>query len=322
MDNFEKDISLKKRIHIISIGNQTMCDLAVALKEKGYEVSGSDSEIKEPYFTQLKQAGLLPQNNGWHPEFLDKKLMAVVPAMHIDKTNPELVASKQEGVLIMSFPEFIFERTKNKTRVVISGSKDRICVLSIVLNVLKKQNVKFDYVIQSPIPGFERLISLGYDSRIAIIEGDEFATAATEKRPMLQFYRPHVALINSIDEASVKSGESFDDYFQVFKDFINQVERNGKFIYNQSDENLQELASSVREDVTAIPYERHEITKVDGQVILKTRFGDFPVKIPKGCKSDECFLSQINGSRLLCRQLGIQDKDFYTSLSEYTLSNN
>lgn len=321
MEKFGKDSLTKRRIHIISVGNQTMSDLAIALQEKGYEVSVSDLKIKEPFFSELKHAGLLPKEDGWHPESINKELMAVVPAMHIDKANPELAASKQAGVLIMSFPEFVFERTKKKTRVVIAGSKDRYCALNIILNVLKRQNVKFDYVIQNPIQGFDRLVSLSYDSRIAVIEGDEFATAAIEKRPMLQFYRPHIAFTGRIDRNAFEgSGASADEYFQIFKDFVNQIERDGKFIYNQSDENQQELAEEVREDVTAIPYDKHEVKTIDGQKVLVSRFGQFPIRVPADCLSEDYFLQQVNGARLLCRQLGIGDKDFYASLSEYTLS--
>ncbi|MCL1943034.1 MAG: Mur ligase domain-containing protein [Candidatus Azobacteroides sp.] len=321
MDKFEKAPLLKRKIHIISIGNQTMCDLAIALKEKGYEVSGSDVTIEEPFFTRLKQAGLLPEQEGWHSENINKELMVAVPAMHINKDNPELIGYKKAGALIMSFPEFIFERAKDKTRVVIAGSKNRMCVLSIILNVLKMQNVKFDYVIQHPVKGFDKLISFDNDSRIVIIEGDEFAGAAIEKCPMLQFYRPHIALINTIDKTmSGESDASGENYFQIFKNFVDQIERNGKFIYNQSDENLQELAESVREDVTAIPYDKSDVKMVDGQLFLESRFGDFPVKVLKDCVSEDCFFQNVNGARLLCRQLGIQDKDFYTSLSEYTLS--
>ena len=319
MDIFEKDSPPKKHIHIISIGNQMMIDLAVSLKEKGYEVSGSDINIKEPFLTRLKETGLLPEKEGWYPENITKELTTVVPAIHIDKENPELMESKNAGVLIMSFPEFIFERTKEKTRVVIAGSKNRSCPLSIVLNVLKRQNVEFDYIINNPVKGFERLASLNYDSRIAIIEGDEFATAAMENHSMLQFYRPHIALINCIDKTLSKPPVSPDEYFQIFKDFVNQIERDGKFIYNQTDENLSTLAETVREDVTAIPYDKADVKTVDKRKVLDTRFGEFPIKIPKACISDECVLKNINGARLVCRHLGIQDKDFYSSLSEYTL---
>lgn len=315
MDNFENKPSLqKKRIHLIGIGNKLMCDLAIALKEKGNDVSVSDSSIPEPFYTQLKETDLLPEREGWMPENINKNLWAVVPAMHLDNTNPELIAAKEGGVLIMSLPEFIFERTKNKIRVVIAGSKQRTNMLTLVMNVLKNQQIEFDYCVNSEIANFDKYISLGYDTRIAIIEGDEYVTAGAEKQAILHFFRPHIAVITDISWNDDNQG-TFDDYFQVFDKFVEQIERDGKLIHQSEDQHLIQLASHVREDVTAMPYDAHPIKADSDKLILETRFGEFPIVTLGSYDSEKHFLEQINGARMLCRQLGVLDKDFYAELA-------
>ena len=320
-NNFENNPSLqRKRIHLIGIGNKLMCDLALALKEKGHEVSTSDSSIPEPFYTQLKEAALLPGQNGWIPENINKDLMVIVPAMHIDNSNPELVAAKELGILIMSFSEFIFERTKNKIRIVVTGSKQRTNMLSLVMNVLRNQQIAFDYSINSEILKFENLISLSYGARIAIIEGNEYVTAGNENHSILHFLRPHIAMITDIFWDEKESQTSFDEYYQIFSKFVEQIERDGKLIYPLGDTHLTQFAAQVREDVTAIPYEAHTVKANSDGLVLDTRFGEFPIKTLDIYDSEKHFFEQINGARVLCRQLGVLDKDFYTELS--TISNN
>lgn len=316
MGKFEEKIaSAKRRIHLISIGNKIMCDLAIALKMKGYDVSGSDLSIPEPFYTQLKDAEILPAHLGWNPEAIDENLMAVVPAIHIDNSNPELIAAKEKGILITSLSEFIFERTKNKTRIVIAGTTYRKTLLMLVMNVLRQQNICFDYATSSVVDGFDQTMSLNYDSRIAIIEGDESFTASIDKRPILHFLRPHIAFISDISDANIPQDKTYEEYFDIFRQFTEQIERNGKFIFHESDSNLQNLAGHVREDVTAIPYNRHEIIENPEKLVLKTRYGEFPLRTINKDIPTSSFLELINGARLLCRQLGVQDKDFYEAIA-------
>ncbi|MCD7972836.1 MAG: UDP-N-acetylmuramate--alanine ligase [Candidatus Azobacteroides sp.] len=278
-------------------------------------MSGSDPEIKEPYLSRLKEKGV-HLYKGWDPDFITNNLMAVVPAPHIDNTNPELIASKEKRVLTVSLSEFIFERTKNKIRVVVAGSKNRKCFLSLLLKTLKEQNVKVDYALNSEIEGIDKSIALSYDARIAVIEGDEFFTATIDKKPLLHFLRPHIAVVTDINKECVAGYSSFEDYYEVFHKFVEQIERDGKFIYKASDEELQKLASGVREDVTAIPYESHAFREEQQNITLITRFGEYIVKSQELCFPVNLFLEHINGIRLLCRQLGIQDRDFYASIAE------
>ncbi|MDR2475987.1 MAG: Mur ligase domain-containing protein [Bacteroidales bacterium] len=318
MNKLENKLSTAKWIHLISLGNKMMFDLAISLKKMGYEVSGSYKGIGLHDFIRLEKAGIEIKQDAKDLKAIGKDILAVVPATEFDSNNPELLICKEEGVLITSLPEFIFECAKNKVRVVVSGSKNRSFMLSLVLHMLNMQRIEFDYFIQTPVNGFEQLVKLSANSRIAIIEGNEFFTSIADKQPILHFLRPHIALITDINWSPSPLYEDSNKYIDIFRKFVEQIERNGKLIYCENAENVQELAALVREDITAIPYDLPTVRETAAELLMETRFGDIPIAIPCDFPKYE-FLQQINGARLLCRQLGVQDRDFYSFLSDYTL---
>lgn len=301
-----------KRIHIISIGDPHMYHLAIALKKKGHEVSCSGVDIIESIKSLLQEEDLLPQE-GWFPDQLKKGIDYVVPSMLLGHDNPELLRARELGLLVLSFPEFVFRQTKDKIRVVVGGSKGQSRLLSMIIFALKKQNLLCDYVALGDIPGQKKPIALSYDARIVLLEADECATSEVESRPKHFFYRPHILLNpNLIWEKSVDF-PTFESYFELFKELILIIERDGKYIFNEDEKGLKVLSEMVREDVTAIPYQSHPIELNNGQTELVTRFGNYPLQL-----SDDSFLSDLNAARLTCRQLGVKDKDFYAAVSEYS----
>lgn len=301
-----------KRIHIISIGDYTMCQLAVALKKKGYDVSGSDVVIPDEQQKLLAQHDLLPDRIDWNTEILVKGIDVVIPAMHLDKSNPELIRAQEKGLLVMSFPEFIYHQTKNKVRFVVSGSRGKSSVLSMMIFALKKQKIAFDYVALNDVKGTSSFIQLSYDNRIALLEGDEFSTSPIEARPLHLFYKPQIALLTNLIWDECESFPTFESYLNSFRTLIERIDRDGKYIYFEEDMPLENLTAMLRDDITGMPYKAHETEIVDGQMMLKTRFGHYPIDV-----CDEYFLQNLNGARLACRQLGMQDKDFYAAISEY-----
>lgn len=305
-----------KRIHLISIGNYTMCHLAIALQKKEYIVSGSDVAIPEPQYSLLDQHHLLPEKLEWNAELVVKGIDVVIPAPHIDKTNPELARAIEKGLLVMSFPEFIYHETKDKVRFVVSGSRGKSSVISMMIYALRKNKISFDYAGLGQIKGVQTSISLKTDSRIALLEGDEFHTSAIEKKPLHRFYHPQIVLLTNLIWEHCDEFASFDDYLASFKKLVEGIDRDGKYIYFEGDEPLQNLTAKLREDITAMPYKSHDIETADGVAALKTRFGKFAINI-----QDEYFLQNLNGARIACRQLGLQDKDFYAAISEYSFLN-
>ncbi len=96
-------------IHFIAIGGSVMHQLAIALKSKGYDVTGSDDEIFEPAKSNLKRHELFPEEIGWYPQKINKNINAVILGMHAKSDNPELQKAKELGLKIYSFPEYIYE---------------------------------------------------------------------------------------------------------------------------------------------------------------------------------------------------------------------
>ncbi len=97
------------KVHFISIGGSVMHQLAIALKRKGYTVTGTDDEIFEPALSNLKAAGILPEQTGWQPNLVTAEIDAVILGMHAKADNPELQKAQALGLKIYSFPD-IFTR--------------------------------------------------------------------------------------------------------------------------------------------------------------------------------------------------------------------
>ena len=305
-----------QKVHIISVDEPLMLNLALAIREKGYEVSVSGEHLDNDIISQLNIAKCQHLESGWHPELITKDIRFVVLGANVLTNNPELERARELGLLVLSLPEFIYQRMKGKTRVVISGSKGKRAIISMIAYTLQKQKMDFDYAITSQVPVLPNRIRMSYEARIALIEGDEHVTSALEKRFQLEFYRPHLAVLAHLVWSAGNDHESPESYLNTYQLFSTSIEREGKLIYYGMDPALNQLAQDVRPDITAIPYTEHSfITKEDGKTYLDTRYGDYEVRIP-----DKYFLINLNAARLTCRQLGIKDADFYQAISEYSLS--
>ena len=304
-----------RKVHLISVTEPLLFDLALALREKGYEVSASGCGLTEEMIGRLHNAGCTCYGDGWFPEKLIKDIHSVVLGAKVKQDNPELLRAKELGMLIQSIPEFIFQRTRSKTRVVVAGSRGKKTIISMMVCALRRQKLAFDYALTSEVPLLPDRVHLSYEARIAIIEGDEHVTSALEKRFQLEFYRPHIAILTNLMWTSATDHATPEAYHTTFRTFASSIERGGKLIYFDGDPVVKQLAQEVREDITAMPYDQHVVVEKEGKTYLQTRYGDFPVYIP-----DRFFLINLNAARLACRQLGVKDADFYQALSEYSVS--
>ena len=304
-----------RKVHLISVTEPLVLDLALAIHEKGYDVSVSGDGIAEEVIAKLHAAGCTCHGDGWFPERLTKDNNFVVLGATVKQDNPELIKAKELGLLILSIPEFIFQRTKEKTRVVVAGSRGKKTIISMIIYALQRQKLAFDYALTSEIPLLPNRVHMSYEARIALIEGDEHVTSALEKRFQLEFYRPHIAILTNLSWTPETDHDSPDAYYGTFRNFITLIERSGKLIYFEGDPAVRQLAEEVREDITAISYGEHAVIEKDGATFLQTRYGDFPIRI-----ADSYFLTNLNAARLACRQLGVKDADFYRALSEYSVS--
>jgi len=242
------------RIHFISIGGSVMHQLAIALKHKGYFITGSDDEVFEPAAGNLKKEGILPENIGWFPEKITPDIDAIILGMHAKQDNPELKKAIELGLKIYSFPEYIYQEGINKTRVAIGGSHGKTSTTAMIMHVLQKAHVDFDYLVGARLKGFEQSVKVT-DAPIIICEADEYPASTIEKRPKFHFLFPHIAVITGIAWDHINVFPTFDFYLEQFVIFIHKIEKNGVLIYNETDEVLNKLIKeNYRDDVRYIPY--------------------------------------------------------------------
>jgi len=281
-----------------------MHNLALAVASKaGYQVTGSDDEIFDPALTHLREAGLLPDEMGWHPERITKDIDAIILGMHAREDNPELVRARELGIKIYSFPEYLYEQTKDKIRIVVGGSHGKTTTTSMILYVLQRLGIEADYMVGAQIEGFERMVRLSDTAKYAVFEGDEYLTSPLDLRSKFLWYHPHVAILTGIAWDHINVFPTFPEYVETFRKFIEGVEPGGSFIWYKGDENLRAIAESARKDITCIPYDAY-----DGNVQMQV-FGKHNMQ-------------NLQAAMLACHCIGVAPDDFYREISTFTGASN
>jgi UDP-N-acetylmuramate: L-alanyl-gamma-D-glutamyl-meso-diaminopimelate ligase len=219
------------RVHFIAIGGSAMHNLAIALHQKGYNVTGSDDEIFDPAKSRLQKYGLLPNYIGWKPECITPDLDAVILGMHAREDNPELLRAKELGIKIFSYPEYLYEQSKDKTRVVIGGSHGKTTITAMILHVLQHLGIDTDYMVGAQLEGFEVMVRLSHEAKIMVIEGDEYLTSPIDRRPKFHLYQPNIAIISGIAWDHINVFPTFDIYKEQFAQFIRLIRPDGTLIY-------------------------------------------------------------------------------------------
>ncbi|MDH4090042.1 MAG: Mur ligase family protein [Cyclobacteriaceae bacterium] len=302
----------KQRIHFIAIGGSVMHNLAIALKEAGHDVTGSDDEIQNPSRSRLESHGLMPDKVGWRPDVITGDLDAVILGMHARKDNPELLKAQDLGLKIFSFPEYIYEHAKDKQRIVIAGSHGKTTITAIAVHVLNYFNRKFDYVIGARVKGIENTVKLS-DAPIIVIEGDEYLSSALDPTSKFLRYKHHIGLISGIswDHANVFHAE--EEYVKQFDLFADETPKGGTLIYCEQDSLALIIGKKERSDVHAIPYRSHPHTgDKNGQFYLTNGNEKYPIKI-FGAHN----FQNISGAKEILKKVGIQAEMFYEALSSF-----
>ncbi len=313
-------MSSSPRVHFIAIGGSAMHNLAIALDQKGYQVTGSDDEIFEPSRSRLERLGLLPNKLGWFPEDITPDLQAVILGMHARKDNPELIRAQELGIPVYSYPSYFYQQTQDKTRVVIGGSHGKTTITSMIVHVLRHAQSDFDYLVGAQLDGFDCMVRLSPDSKVAIIEGDEYLASALDAVPKFHLYKPDIALISGIAWDHINVFKTFESYVDQFRKFIDVIEPGGKLIYCEEDPEVKKLANPIPGpsprgkgvEAIKIPYgvPKHEIR--DGHTVLLTSQGEVPLQV-----FGRHNLMNLEGARHVCHQLGISDKTFYEAISTF-----
>ena len=302
-----------QKVHFIAIGGAAMHNLAIAISRKNsFLVTGSDDEIFEPSYSRLKQYKLLPDQLGWFPDRIHKGLSAVIVGMHAAEDNPELVRARELGLKIFSYPEYLFQQTRSKTRIVVAGSHGKTTTTAMIMYVLKQLRMDADYMVGAQIEGFDAMVKLSYEARIAVFEGDEYLTSPLDKRPKFHHYKPHIAVITGISWDHINVFPTFKNYADQFRQFIELMEVQGRLIYFDGDEALNDMTEKLRRDIVAFPYNTPAYEVRDGVTYLKTKRGEVALQI-----FGEHNMQNIEAARLACRQIGVTDDQFYSVIGGF-----
>ncbi|TSA26682.1 MAG: peptidoglycan synthetase [Bacteroidetes bacterium] len=300
------------RVHFIAIGGSAMHNLAIALHRKGYTITGSDDEIFEPSRSRLAILGLLPREEGWFPEKVKPDLDAVILGMHAKTDNPELLRAKELGLKIFSYPEYLYEQARDKTRIVIGGSHGKTTITAMILHVFKLSGINCDFMVGAQLEGFDVMVKLSEEASCIIIEGDEYLTSPIDPRPKFHLYQPDIALLSGVAWDHINVFPTFDIYVEQFSEFIRLITPQGTLIYCHEDKVLQTICNKTRKDITLIPYTTPPYRVEQGTTSLITDCGTFPLQI-----FGRHNLLNLNGARLVCNQLGVKDQEFYKAITTF-----
>ena len=299
-----------KKIHFIAIGGSAMHNLAIELFKKGYKVSGSDDKIFEPSLSNLKKYNLLPDKLGWNKNRINKEIDFVIIGMHAKKDNPELIESLKQNIRIFSYPEFLYEFSKLKTRVVISGSHGKTSISSMILHVLKYNSINVDYMLGAQLEGFDTMVKLKEENEFILIEGDEYLSSPLDLKSKFLWYKPNIALISGISWDHINVFPTFNEYTNQFRKFIDSIVPGGVLVYNESDKILSKIVKESKNSIKKIPYNLPEF-KINNKVtFLNTEFGDVPLMI-----FGKHNLENLSGAKWISQLFGINSNDFYEAIS-------
>jgi UDP-N-acetylmuramate: L-alanyl-gamma-D-glutamyl-meso-diaminopimelate ligase len=302
-----------QKVHLIAIGGSAMHNMALALHEQGFIVTGSDDEINEPSRSRLQKAGLLPEQIGWFPDRIKGDLNAVILGMHAREDNPELIRARQMGLKIFSYPEYIYEATKNKERIVVGGSHGKTTITAMILHVMNQLNIETDFMVGAQLEGFETMVRLTDTAKYAVIEGDEYLASPIDRRPKFHLYKPNIAIISGIAWDHINVFPTFENYVDQFKKFIDLIQPNGSLIYCAADKVLDNICKSTRNtkiSVTSYAVPQHVIE--DGITYLVVHEARIPLLI-----FGEHNLMNLNGARLVCNKIGIMNTRFYEAIQTF-----
>ncbi len=301
------------KVHFIAIGGSAMHNLAIALSRKGVDVTGSDDEIFEPSKSRLEKQGILPEVIGWNAQYIDHTIDAVILGMHARENNPELLRAKEMGIPIYSYPEYLYEQSKAKKRIVIGGSHGKTTITSMLLHVCKKQKLNVDYMVGAQLDGYDCMVKLTDEAEYMILEGDEYLSSPIDRRPKFHLYQPHVALISGIAWDHINVFPTFKNYVDQFDIFCSVIETNGSLIYNNEDEEVNVIAEKYKDELNLQPYgvPRFEVKK-NGTIVAHNE-QHYALEI-FGSHN----LQNMMGAMHLAGHLGIDNETFLTSMSDFT----
>jgi len=304
--------SKSMQVHFIAIGGSAMHNLAIALSRKGMQVSGSDDEIFEPSLSRLQKQGILPQQLGWDPTLIHNGLAAVILGMHARADNPELLAAKELGIPIYSYPEYLYEQSKEKIRVVIGGSHGKTTITSMLLHAVAKLGLDVDYMVGAQLEGYDCMVKLTQEAKYMILEGDEYLSSPIDRRPKFHLYRPNIALLSGIAWDHINVFPTFENYISQFETFVALIEPNGSLVYNLEDPEIHKIAQNAA-GIHLFAYQTPSFEPTENGTLLTYNGEQYHLRVFGGHN-----LQNLMGAMHVAIQMGISPNDFLTAMSDFT----
>jgi len=299
-------------VHFIAIGGAAMHNLAIALHNKGYWVTGSDDEIFNPSKSRLEAKGLLPKAYGWFPEKITTNLDAVVLGMHAKADNPELLKAQKLNLKIYSYPEFLYEQSKYKTRVVIGGSHGKTTITSMILHVMQYHGKDVDYMVGAQLEGFDVMVKLTEDNDFIVLEGDEYLSSPIDRRPKFHLYKPNIALLSGIAWDHINVFPTYENYVEQFQIFVDSIVKGGSINYNEEDPEVKRVVEASENTIRKLQYRTPEYTVENGQTLLETPEGPLPIEV-----FGKHNLNNLAGAKWICQHMGINEDAFYEAIATF-----
>lgn len=300
-------------VHFIAIGGSAMHNLAIALSRKGANVTGSDDEIFEPSKSRLSKQGILPAELGWNENHISEHLDAVIVGMHARIDNPELLKAQELGLKIYSYPEYLYEQSKHKKRIVIGGSHGKTTITSMLLHAAQACNVEVDYMVGAQLDGYDCMVRLSETAPFMILEGDEYLSSPTDRRPKFHLYQPHVAILSGIAWDHINVFPTFENYVEQFDIFCSKIEKGGKLIYNVEDPEVAKLGMKYDALMNTIPYGTPNYQNGSEGFILEWEGGSYALSI-----FGKHNMQNLIGAMHLAEEIGINNHQFLTAMQSFT----
>lgn len=299
-------------VHFIAIGGAAMHNLALALHNKGYNVTGSDDTIFNPSKSRLEAKGLLPDAFGWFPEKITNNLDAIVLGMHAKEDNPELLKAQELVLKIYSYPEFLYEQSKHKTRVVIGGSHGKTTITSMILHVMHYYDKDVDFMVGAQLEGFDIMVKLTEENDFMVLEGDEYLSSPIDRRPKFHLYKPNIALLSGIAWDHINVFPTYQNYVEQFSIFVDSIVSGGSINYNEEDPEVKRVVEASNNTIRKLPYQTPEYKVEDGETLLETPEGPLPIEV-----FGKHNLNNLAGAKWICQHMGIQEDEFYEAIATF-----
>jgi UDP-N-acetylmuramate: L-alanyl-gamma-D-glutamyl-meso-diaminopimelate ligase len=301
------------KVHFIAVGGSAMHNLAIALSRKGALVTGSDDEIFEPSKTRLEKQGILPETIGWDASKISPALDAVILGMHAREDNPELIRAKELNIPIFSYPEYLYEQSKNKHRIVIGGSHGKTTITSMLLHVVNALGLDADYMVGAQLEGYDCMVKLTDEARYMILEGDEYLSSPIDRRPKFHLYHPQTAIISGIAWDHINVFPTWENYVDQFRIFCDLIEPNGTLIYNTEDETVNKLGGNYAGKLQLKPYRTPVYRVAEKGTVLSFGGKEYTLQI-FGAHN----LQNLMGAMYLGEAMQIDNHDFLEAIQTFT----